>query len=96
MTLALQFAVLTAEPSTDATSALLAYGPLGLFAVLAIIAFRVIWQRFNELLTAATERAETAEAKYEAVVSKLLNDVVPALVRSTDASAEVLAELRRR
>jgi len=83
-------------PGTDATTALLTYGPLGVFAVLAIVAFRVVWKRYNELLSDAVKRAETAEAKYEAVVSKLVDDVVPALVRSTDASAEVLAELRRR
>ena len=91
-----QLAVLAVEAAPDATSALLTYGPLGVFAVLAVVAFRVVWKRYNELLTEATERAEAAEAKHEAIVSKLLNDVVPALVRSTDASAAVLAELRRR
>jgi hypothetical protein len=96
VSLAVQLAAVLADPATDTTTALLTYGPLGIFAGLSALAFRVIWKRFNELLTAATGRAEAAEAKYEAVVSKLVNDVVPALVRSTDASAEVLAELRRR
>jgi hypothetical protein len=85
-----------AVPGTDPTGVLLTYGPLGVFAVLAVVAFRVMWKRYNELLSDAVKRAEAAEAKYDAVVSKLVDDVVPALVRSTDASAEVLAELRRR
>ena len=96
MTLPAELTALAVEAAPDAASALLTYGPLGVFAVLAVIAFRVVWKRYNELLTEATDRAEAAEAKHDAIVSKLLNDVVPALVRSTDASAEVLAELRRR
>lgn len=96
MTTAAAVAVIAAEGAGDPTTALLTYGPLGIIAVCAIIAGRVAWHKFNELLTEATERANLAETKYDTVVSKLLNDIVPALTRSHDMSVEVLAELRRR
>jgi hypothetical protein len=97
LAIAAAVAAFAADPTADATGAvLLVYGPLGLFAALALVAFRVIWKRANELFGATTDRCVAAEAKYAVLVDKLVADVVPALVRSTDAITDVLAELRRR
>lgn len=92
----LLLAAAVAEPVADSTAVLLAYGPLGVFAIISIISGRVIWKRFSELLVAATARAESAEAKNDLLVEKMLeqvNAIVPVLTRSTDATAEMLAEL---
>jgi hypothetical protein len=85
--------VLAAENAGDPASLLLTYGPLGIFAVFSGVAARVAWRKFSDLLTAATARAEASEQKYQAIVDKLVEQVIPAVVRSTDATADLLAEL---
>lgn len=95
---ALAIVAVAADPATDGTALLLTYGPLGIFAVLAIFAGRVVWRRYNELLVAATQRAEAAEAKNDALVSRLMDQAalsLPVLTRVTDVTTRLIEELDR-
>lgn len=89
-------AVLT-EPVADSTAVLLAYGPLGVFAIIAIISGRVVWKRFSDLLTAATARAEAAEARNDVLVSRLMDQAaasLPLLTRVADQLDRATRESR--
>ena len=91
-------ALLAADPVADSSTILLAYGPLGVFAIISIVAGRVVWKRFGELLTAATERAEAAEAKTDVLVSRLMDQAaqsLPVLTRVTDVTTRLADELDR-
>jgi hypothetical protein len=87
--------MLAADPATDGASLLLAYGPLGVFAVLAIVAFRVIWKRLIELHAREMARADAAETAIRELQAKVIESYVPNVVRFVDAVADVLEQLRR-
>lgn len=97
--------VVAAEPVADSSTILLAYGPLGVFALLAIVAGIALYRRDNTrwteretqfvgLLAAEKARADEAERRAEALGSKLIDLMVPTMTRFTDNAVEVLAELR--
>ena len=83
------------EGTSDGATLLLAYGPLGVFAMLSLIAFRVIYKRFNEFVARESTRADAAEQSLRDLQAKVIDSYVPALTRSTDALTEVLTEIRR-
>jgi hypothetical protein len=90
--------VAAGEPLGDSTSVLLTYGPLGVIFALAVAAGRVVWKRFDGLLTAATARAEAAEARNDVLVSRLMDQAaqsLPVLTRATDVMIRLAEELDR-
>lgn len=95
-----------ADPLTDSSALLLAYGPLGIFTLLAIVAgvaiykrSNTLWEqreaRFRELHAAEKARADAAEATVRDLYARTIENYVPAVVRFSELVSDVLAELRR-
>ena len=79
--------LLAADPAVDTPSLLLTYGPLGFIAAGSALGLRVVWKRFDQLLVAATARAEAAEARNDVLVSRLMDQAaasLPLLTRVAD------------
>ena len=95
MILAVWAAAVAADPVADSSTVLLAYGPLGVFTLLAIVAGIVVYKRFNALHAAEKARADAATEALQALQTKVIDIIVPAAERMTMVVADFVAEARR-
>lgn len=82
--------VLVAQAASDATGSLLQYGAVGIVAVLALLAVRVLFTRLTAQLDRETARADRLEQELRALNAKVQEDFVPVLVDATRALASAL------
>jgi hypothetical protein len=75
------FGTVTPEVVQGVTGSLLAAGPIGAVAIVAIAFFWVAWKRERD-------RADSERAAKDALVRELIDKVLPALLESTRATRD--------
>jgi len=89
----LTVAVVTAGASTDV---LVQYGALGVLALLAIVAVRVLFQRETKSLDLERARADRLEQELARLNTAVQERTVPALTEATRVISEALEQMKGR
>lgn len=84
-----------AVAASDPTGLLIQYGAIGVIAVLAIIAVRVLFVKVNEHALHERERADRLEGELRKLNETIRSDYITTLSQATRAIADALAAIRR-
>jgi type VI protein secretion system component VasK len=86
----LVFVAQAATPSPDILSPLLQFGAVGVIAALALIAVRVLFAQEQKAHEASQARADRLEEELRKQNQDMIELVIPALTKSTDATSEAM------
>ena len=79
-----------------ATGVLVQYGAVGVVALLALLAVRVLFTKLTATIDRETERADRLEEELRKLNETVRSEYVNAITDANRAIADVLAEVRRR
>lgn len=81
--------------ATDVTPVFLQYGAIGVIALLALIAVKVLFDRLNDEATYHKQRADRYEAELRQLNETVRTEYLGTLAKATEAISDALAAVRR-
>lgn len=84
--------ITAADPVNDG---LLQFGAVGVVAILALTAARVLWVRMAATLDRETQRADRLEAELKALNEMIRSEYMRTLSEATRAVSDAMAAVRR-
>lgn len=78
--------------SADVTTGFVQYGAIGLIALLALLAVRVLFQRESRTLDLERARADRLEGELRQLNEYMAREVIPTLIKATAVIGKMLDE----
>lgn len=87
-----------AEPSVPVEgvgSVFANYGALGIFALVSLSFYLLVYRSQERRIDQANERADKAEAQKDALTKDVMKDVIPVLTKAVEVMGEIELQQRR-